>query len=225
MADAPVPDLPNGYLGAQPKFKEYGLSVMSHSDPVIRLQGNEVEVKIGYSDAVKTTASLIKASTEEESKDYVFTQSKGSVLTYMATLPSEGWWKLQIYALPAKDPGNQLIGVYNYIIDCPRIIKKAYPFPKQYAQWKDGCYIFEPMVLHKDVKGPSVRFRLSIPHAKAVAVVADQEWTHLKESGQKGLWEATVDLAKYYGKNTRVTVNANFGEDKTSYSTLLEYRV
>ena len=36
-------------------------------------------------------------------------------------------------------------------------------------------------------------------------------------------WAKVVDVAGLYGQGVKVTLNANFGGDKTSYSTLLEY--
>lgn len=36
------PDLPRGYLGAQPRFGEVGLTTYSHNDPEITLDSNEV---------------------------------------------------------------------------------------------------------------------------------------------------------------------------------------
>jgi hypothetical protein len=38
------PDLPRGYLGAQPKFTDVGLSTLSHNDPEITLDTNEVSL-------------------------------------------------------------------------------------------------------------------------------------------------------------------------------------
>ncbi len=71
---------------------------------------------------------------------------------------------------------------------CPQAV---FPFPKQYAQWKEGCFMYEPGVI-PTTRGPhaaqaqldklpqQVNFRVSIPKAEAVAVVADQNWTHLE---------------------------------------------
>ena len=67
-----------------------------------------------------------------------------------------------------------------------------------------------------------VNFRVSIPGAEAVAVVANQEWTHL-ERGEGDEWSGPVKVGHCYGTNHKVTLNANFGGDKTSYATLLEY--
>lgn len=38
------PDLPRGYLGAQPKFTDVGLSTLSHNDPEMTLDTNEVSL-------------------------------------------------------------------------------------------------------------------------------------------------------------------------------------
>ena len=36
------PEFTKGYLGAQSKFAEFGLSTVSHDSPEINLEGNEV---------------------------------------------------------------------------------------------------------------------------------------------------------------------------------------
>lgn len=84
--------------------------------------------------------------------------------------------------------------------------------------------MWEPLVVHKEIGKPKVNFHVKIPKAEAVAVVTDQEWTHL-QSSQPGIWQGEVNLAPYYGKGVKFTVNANFGGDKTSYATLLEYSI
>lgn len=68
--------------------------------------------------------------------------------------------------------------------------KAVFPFPKQYAQWKEGCFMYEPGVI-PTILGPhaqqvqidrlptKINFRVIIPKSEAVAVVAGQQWTHL----------------------------------------------
>lgn len=41
----PLPKLTDGYLGKQSKFDEYGLTTLSHSDPVIYMAEDQQEVK------------------------------------------------------------------------------------------------------------------------------------------------------------------------------------
>ncbi|XP_062611451.1 uncharacterized protein LOC134273277 isoform X2 [Saccostrea cucullata] len=220
----PLPKLPAGYLGAQPKFNDFGLNTLSHHIPVIHLETNSVEIQFSTAQEMRVTANLIEVESDREMPEFVFTQTKGSVVSFLVNMPTVGFYKLQLYAIPINDPNQQLPGVYNYLINCQRKTKEVYPFPKQYAQWKEGCYMWEPLVVHKDIGKPVVNFHVQIPRAEAVAVVTDQEWTHL-QSPQSGIWQGEVNLAPYYGKGIKFTLNANFGGDKTSYATLLEYAI
>lgn len=220
----PLPKLPHGYLGPQPKFNDFGLNTLSHHDSVIHLETNSVEIQFATAQEMRVTANLIGVDDEKEHPDLVFTQTQGSIVSFVMHLPNTGFYKLQLYAIPARDPSQQLPGVYNYLINCQKATRPSLPFPKQYAQWKEGCYMWEPLTLHKDVSGPTVNFKIGIPKAEAVAVVADNDWVHLQAS-QPGVWEGKVPLDKHYGKGVKVTVNANYGGDRTNYATLLEYNI
>lgn len=220
----PLPKLPHGYLGPQPKFNEFGLNTLSHHDSVIHLETNSVEIQFATAQEMRVTANLIGVEDEREHPDLVFTQTQGSIVSFVIHMPDTGFYKLQLYAIPARDPSQQLPGVYNYLINCQKATRQCLPFPKQYAQWKEGCYMWEPLTLHKDVSGPTVNFKIGIPKAEAVAVVAGDDWVHL-QSTQSGVWEGRVPLEKHYGRKVKVTVNANYGGDRTNYATLLEYNI
>lgn len=220
----PLPKLPAGYLGAQPKFSEFGLNTLSHHDPVIHLEKNSVDIQFSVAQDMRVTANLIDA--EDESKnypDFVFTQTQGTVVSFVVTLPAVGFYKLQLYAIPAFETNSQLPGVYNYLINCKKMTAQANAFPKQYAQWKEGCYMDAPLAIHNRC-GDDVLFRVVVPKASAVAVVAGDDWTHLT-SPQSKMWEGIVKLKGLYNTGTKVTLNANFSDDPTSYATLLEYTI
>ncbi|XP_064601314.1 uncharacterized protein LOC135467470 [Liolophura sinensis] len=176
-------------------------------------------------DPVKTTFSLIEANTKEDRSECVFAQTnlEDNTISYHITIPAKGFWKFQIFALPQSDPSKSLAGVYNYLIHCVKVTKRAYPRPTQFKDWKDGCILKEPMVLHGDVSGPTVRFRVTIPDANKVAVVVEQQWTHLMKIDDE--WSGNVVLRNHYGKNASVTLNALYGPEGGSYSTLLEYTI
>lgn len=229
----PLPTLPHGYLGKQQRFDEFGLSCVSHVDPVIHLDVNTVTIAMKTSEPMRVTANLIAVNTDEEFPDFVFSNCLGNQISFIVNMPAEGYYKLQIYAMPQSDPSQQLPGVFNYLINCRALTQAVFPFPKQYAQWKEGCFMYEPGLIPTN-RGPhasqanlaslpqQVNFRVSIPKAQAVAVVAGQNWTHL-DRVQGNEWAKVVDVAGLYGQGVKVTLNANFGGDKTSYSTLLEY--
>ncbi|KAK3757666.1 hypothetical protein RRG08_000177 [Elysia crispata] len=229
----PLPSLPHGYLGKQQRFDEFGLSCVSHVDPVIHLDVNTVTIAMKTSEPMRVTANLIAVNTDEEFPDFVFSNCLGNQISFIINMPAEGYYKLQIYAMPQSDPSQQLPGVFNYLINCKALTQAVFPFPKQYAQWKEGCFMYEPGLIPTNrgphaaqanlaTLPPQVNFRVSIPKAQAVAVVAGQNWTHL-DRVQGDEWAKIVDVAGLYGQGVKVTLNANFGGDKTSYSTLLEY--
>ena len=93
----------------------------------------------------------------------------------------------------------------------------------QYAQWKDGCYLYEPLTLQGLNNLDTVNFKVNIPGAKAVALTVDGEWFHLTKGGD-GLWAGVVKgLAKFRGKAPKAALNANYGPDESKYSSLLEF--
>lgn len=63
-----------------------------------------------------------------------------------------------------------------------------------------------------------------MPKAKSVAVIASDEWTHLKDIGNDE-WEGMVNLEHHKGKNAKVTVNASYKKDDNTFSALLEYKI
>lgn len=217
------PELPHGYLGPQPKFAEFGLSTIDHKEPEITSKTNQIEVKIQLSKPTKLTATLTHCAKSEELPANVFSQVRGNVVTFYASLPEKGYYKLQLFGLPLPDESKTLPGVYNYLINCTNVDGPVVGYPKQFSQWKEGCYINSPISLSKDSPLNAAKFEAFIPKAKSVAVVAEGEWTQLtKDSGS--MWAGTVDLEKFRGKNSKVTLNANYNDDN-KYSTLLEYWV
>ncbi|KAK3603016.1 hypothetical protein CHS0354_037763 [Potamilus streckersoni] len=217
------PELPKGTLGPQSKFSEFGLSTVSHNSPEIETASNQLEVKIRTSNPMKITANIIDHEKSEELQNHVLIQTHGEVVSLVVIIPSTGYYQLQIFALPRTDDSKTLVGVYNYLIHCTKAPVPVNMFPKQFAQWKEGCYIEEPMFLNSKSNLTKVKFRAYIPNTESVAVVAEGEWTHLVK-GEDGLWEGEVTLEQYRGRDAKISLNANFGVD-TKYSTLLEYRV
>lgn len=169
------------------------------------------------------TASLTICAKSEELPQHVFTQTKDDIVSIFVSLPEVGYYKLQIFALLLPDDSKTLPGVFNYLINCTNLSSPVVVYPKQFAQWKEGCYIVEPFSLSGRAQLSNVKFEAYIPKVKSAAVVADGSWTHLTQNAT-GLWEGVVDLDQYKGKDTKVTLNANYGEDG-KFSTLLEYRV
>lgn len=154
----------------------------------------------------------------------VFTQTQGETVSLLVSLPAAGYFKLQIYALPVTDDSKTLPNVYNYLIFCSTPPKTPVtPYPKQYAQWKEGCFLYEPLRLNNLSNLDTVNFKVNIPGAHAVALTVDTEWFHLQKK-EDNLWQGVIKgLSRFKGKASKASLNANYGGDGTKYSSLLEY--
>lgn len=217
------PEFQKGYLGPQPRFGEFGLSAVSHTDPEINIDGNQLEVRVRVSKPTKMTATLTNCAKNEEIPQHVFTQMKDDIFSFFVSLPEVGYYKLQLFALLLPDDSKTLPGVYNYLINCSRISTAVVTYPKQFAQWKEGCYMVSPRNIDPNTSLANTKFEVFIPNAKSAAVVADGNWTHLDQNAA-GMWEGCVNLDAYRFKDAKVTLNANYGDDN-KFSTLLEYKV
>merc|ERR1712243_182147 len=172
---------------------------------------------------MKFTHQLINCRTDKDLSEFVFTQTLHGVISFIINMPESDWYKFQIFALPVTDESKSYPNVYNYVINCVRALHPVFPFPKQYAQWKDGCFLHEPLVLHKEANLRSVFWKAIIPNAKAVAVVVGEEWFQLDKKGNH--WENTLNLEQFKGSDKKITLNANTGPDESKFATLLEYHL
>ena len=221
MSDKPF--LPPGYLGAQQKFAQLGLSTMSHNNPEITTEENDLEIKLQTTQPLKVTSNLINAKTNETTKEHIFQQLDNNVVSFHITLPDKGYFRFQIFALPTTDDNKQLPGVFNYLIFCHRFTKPCHPFPKQYAPWLAGGFLYEPLYLTRDTDLSRVHFKVKVPQAESVAVTLEGDWQHLQRSNHD-IWQGNVSLERAKANlNAKVSLNANYGGDQSKYAVLLDY--
>lgn len=171
---------------------------------------------------------LIQCDGDKALPEYVMVQRHGEIISYHVAFPDNGFYKFQIYALPESESGEQLPGVYNYLIEVEKNYKKVVPYAKVFTKfYADYCYLDEPKFLTADSpKLDKKKFELNVPGAKKVAVHAGEEWFQLEnKKGYK--WEGTANLEKHLspGSTTKVTVNGCYDDGGTSYSVLLEYNI
>ncbi len=229
----PLPTLPPGYLGPQPTFRKLGLSATTHSDPYLQTDTGDMHVSFSMTEPLRMTSQLIYVSgnRQEDQSDYILQQGQGNHVIFMVRMPRQGMYKFQIYGLPYSDQSESLPGVYNYLVNCHSSHGKLSPFPKQYGQWKEGCFLHEPLEGHLTPNRPSkgsaqsfqyVYFKVDVPKAQSVAVVVGEDWTQLEQKTSDS-WEGEVFMEKHFGHENKAAVCANYGNVKASYSTLLEY--
>lgn len=214
-----------GYLGKQAKFDEYGLSLVSHSDPMIYLEQDqpEVEIIMGVPHGTRITIKMASLDYQKECNEYCLIRALGPNYLFLLRPPMPGFYKFQIHALPADEAGPQFLGVYNYMIYQPTSQHGDRPFPKQYPPWKDGCYLSEPISLPRGVTDSNVFFKLHIPRARDVQVKVGDDWNPLHQTSEPGEFEGVVNFSRGYPPGTKAKVNVMFSG--SSYNTLLEYTI
>jgi hypothetical protein len=225
----PLPSLPSGYLGPQQLFHKYGITCASHGDPYISTDNGEIQVTFLTSLPVRMTSQLLLAAKNDnddrECYEYVLQQCRGtSSVAFHIRLPKTGLYKFQIYAVPLSDVSDNLPNVFNCLIECTGVRAAVIPFPKQFGQWKDGCFLHEPINGHIRQSSDTIYFKVDVPRANAVAVVVGEDWTQLETRGRPGsVWEGEVNMEEFWGRESKVFVCANYGSVSSSYYTLLEY--
>ncbi|KAL3864344.1 hypothetical protein ACJMK2_006035 [Sinanodonta woodiana] len=225
VEDNNFPSLSPGFLGPQPKFIEFGLKTLNHHDPLIELKDfNHVEIQLGTSIDMKFNIQLVEVETARDLSDYVFIQTQPSIVTFLVNIPCLGFFKLQIHGNTFRDASSTSLGLFNYLIFCKGDIEPVYPYPRQLGHWKEGCFMFEPLILHRKTNEPEVKFRVHVPKAKKVVIFVEQNVQELISRGPVQ-WEGVINLEKYYGTDTKVILAANYGGDDERFATLLEYRV
>ena len=226
----PLPLLPPNYFGAQSDYRKLGLTLLGDPDPFIQSDGPERKIEFELAKPLMVLSQLIHISDNQtqDCSNYILQQVKDNRLTLNLRMPRPGLYKHQIYAVAVGDPSDNLPCVYNFLINCRECSEDVQPFPKQYSQFKESCFLYEPLEghLHQPQDGPSVHFKLDVPKAQEVAVVVDGSWSYLKKTGKEDcLWEGDVDLAKHWEKGVKLVVCANYDKSKTTYNTLLDYSV
>jgi len=230
----PFPILPSGYLGPQQAFHGLGLSVTGSVDPYIVVDSGDTSVSFNTSQPVRMSSQLIYSSPthgEEDCTEYILQQSGDNLVTFLLKLTKPGMYKLQLFAVPYTTTSESLPGVYNCLIYCRNTLVNLAPFPKQYAPWKDGCYLVEPLDGHlqpnRAIQGSAssyqhVYFSLEVPRATSVYAIIGPEWIALEEA-QPGLWNGEVAMDQFWGTVNKVSLVASYDSPPDQFGSLLEY--
>ncbi|VDN12288.1 unnamed protein product [Dibothriocephalus latus] len=179
-------------------------------------------------------AALLNYKYTSSSK-LILQETRRKQVCFFLRFPHTGYFKLELYALPANDRSDSLPNVYNYLIEasmCHRLRGQVMPYPRQFSNWDRGCYLLTPTegILGLDDKGRlsskppnSLPFDVTIPNAFAVAVVVGDKWTDLTPEGDH--WKGIVDMKKHWGSDQKLALCAKYTKDDSKYSVLLLYSI
>ncbi len=229
---SPLPQLPPNFLGAQPGYKKVGMTLLGDPDPLVKAEGPERKTEFELTKPLVVLSQLIHIS-DDKPKDcspYILQHTKDNKLTQTVRMPQPGLYKHQIYAVAKEDQSDNLPCVFNFLISCPDNEETVKPFPKQYSQFKDSCFLHEPLDGPLGPPGGDrsqpVHLKIDVPQAQEVAAVVQGRWTHFRcTDDATSTWEADVNAEKFWGKNVTLVVCANYDNSQTSFNTLLDYTV
>ena len=212
------------YLGPHENFGKFGLSCVSHKLERFVVSSNHCCIQLNTSQPMKTSSKLTAFSDETKHLgDYIFPQRRDHTVGFDIIFPESGFYLFEIFAKPATLFSKQLVNVYNYMIKVQSSEKIINSFPKRFAHWRDGCYLYEPVILNSYCDLVHVKFKVHIHGAIKVAVVIDKMvWHHLEHSGD--VFEGIMDMERYKQKNVKVVLEANYTPDN-KYIPLLEYKI
>lgn len=171
-------------------------------DDVLMMAGLE---KVG------SAASSSKASSNKRTSTFVQRLDDRYVISLLP--PASGEYTLTIFAKRKNDKGSYE-GVMQYNVSASSGSKIG--FPETFGDFNEkDVYLYTPLTGELPT-GPNQTFRLLIPAAEDAVVISDENWYHLKESGDVFQGQAVL-------KKGEIDVAARF-PGKSEYSTLLRYK-
>ncbi len=200
------------FVYLKPEFFIFGIGLKSHSKSIIK---TDEKLSVILS-APKETLLLarLKQNNRELDRSLVFLQKSQDEYRVDAVFPRAGNYVLRVYAKHTDDPGK-FTWVLDYSVEAGKGSGKKARFPKKFIMFENRkCYLYEP--INGTLKaGRKYSFKISVPGAKTVSVIMNDDWFPLEKMGD--MFQGNVKVRK--GK---VEVYGNF-TGKNEYKGLLEY--
>ena len=216
------PKLLNGY-GTTPLASELGLLVDSLEDAFTVLNDEKLILNLRFGTDVKVSHKLISGNHDmpiEGFDRHAFQRYRDDrFLSYLIRFPQKGVYCFSLYAAEKNSKASVLECACRFVIQCnvtPSGPPKIYPRTHQY--WL-GCRLHEPST--GDLKiNKNIKFKVEVPGADAVAVIASGKWYYLKKGGDK-LWEGNAHMGKEEGSTAGVYAQY----ETRDFFPLLEYKL
>ncbi len=192
-------------------FFNTGLKVDSHPNRLIETE-KQVMVTILAPNNTLMSAVLYKDNNRLD-KSLAFVQRKGDRYEIYAVFPQAGEYILRLFA---KDRSSEYYEqALDYQVKVSQGLSGKIGFPKTYALFKEkGGYLYSPKHYYLKV-GTTQTFQLAMPEVQKVAVVINNQWTHLKKQGSYFVGNVVISKGK-------VSVYASLAGG-TRYESLLQY--
>ena len=174
----------------RPMFFQAGLQIKSHARVHIATK-NRLLVTLGVANPVHMAAQVVDAASDTPlSDEMAFLQVSEREAQVHAVFPKPGDYVLRLFAKPLGAEGT-LQWVLDYRIKASRGLPDA-SFPTAFGNFgARRVWLVEPLDGILEV-GRTYRFRLRVPGALQVAVVANGEWTYFTDEANEFSTEFTA---------------------------------
>ncbi|XP_014779999.1 hillarin isoform X1 [Octopus bimaculoides] len=214
------------FFGPTPSLSDFGLLPISHIDPFIVYEGEDLHFRFEINSFAKISHSLqFQGSTEatniEDFNRFAFVRFRDeTTISYQIRCPVRGFYVFSLFGCDRDVSGEETYDcIFRYLINCKFISKDRRPLPRACHRWFN-CTLLDPQVgdINPDKR---ITFRVCVPAAVDIAMLIDDTWFHFRESSP-GIWEGTVVAGR---RACGAKIYAKLNRDKSRFSPLLEFRV
>lgn len=200
----------------EPTFFTSGLQLSSHRGCVINT-GPEVSVIIGAPSDVMLSATLDRDGNRLQDS-LIFVQRRDDNRYQIdAVFPTSGDYLLWIYVKNKANTSQFLNAAIEYKVVATEGTSGSLGFPETYSKFQEhDAYLTTPMSGHLSY-GSTYTFKLRVPDALDVAIIAGEQWYHLVNYSQtfEGSYNVTT--------RGELGVYAKFPDSGLNYEGLLSY--
>lgn len=196
----------------KPGFFRHGLKLISHTQGVIDVT-DELKITLRVPATLFLTAKLTQ-SDGPLPKNLIFVQRQYGVYQINVLFPQAGEYWLHLYI---KDKANApATEVITYKVLAQSGVGEQVRYPEYFLKYEQyAARLFSPLRAHLE-DGKNEFFKIQVPGAFSVAIIAGQEWFILTKSGE--MFSGLVRV-----RRGAIQVMARFTRDSRSYNKLLQY--
>lgn len=214
------------FFGPTPSLSEFGLIPISHIDPFLVYEEEDLHFRFEINNLVKISHSLQFQGTNETTNiedfnRYAFVRFRDeTTISYQIRCPVRGFYVFSLFGCERDASGEEAYDcIFRYLINCKLTSLDKRPLPRACHRWFN-CTLLDPQVgdINPDKR---ITFRVCVPAAVDIAMLIADTWFHFRESSP-GIWEGTVVAGR---RACGAKIYAKLNKDKSRFSPLLEFRV
>jgi hypothetical protein len=198
-------------------FYNLGLSLGTNTEGTLRADG-EIVVRLGLTRPVTGVAALLKGERALDDR-CAFVQNERNALVIRVMPPDTGVYSLRLFGRAAADAGPYG-WVLDYRIESARRASGLPAYPRKFTEFdRENARVIVPIAGVLSA-GTVETFRITIPPGDQGAVIVNDAWTFLKQTGEEWRGDVTIQpgtisvCAKHPGREEWETLLEYSGKER-----------